>query len=81
VRAATLKEPNYQQFLDKYPGVGVWADNLKNATQVRPVTPVYPKISTAVGESIVSVLLGKSQAQQAVSSAAQKTDSILAVPG
>jgi multiple sugar transport system substrate-binding protein len=81
VRAATLKQPDYQQFLDKYPGVGVWADNLKNATQVRPVIASYPKISSAVGESVVSVLLGKAQPQQALSSASQKTNSILAVPG
>ena len=81
VRAAVLKLPNYKQFLDKYPGVGVWADNLKNATQVRPVTAVYPKISNVVGQSIVSVLLGKSQPQQALSQAAQQTNSILSVPG
>ena len=81
VRAATLKQPDYRQFLDKYPGVGVWADNLKNATQVRPVIASYPKISSAVGESVVSVLLGKAQPQQALSSASQKTNSILAVPG
>jgi multiple sugar transport system substrate-binding protein len=81
VRAATLKEPSYKQFLDKYPGVGVWADNLKNATQVRPVIASYPKISNAVGQSVVSVLLGKAQPQQALSSASQQTNSILSVPG
>jgi multiple sugar transport system substrate-binding protein len=81
IRAATAKQPDYKQFLDKYPGVGVWADNLKNATQVRPVIASYPKISSAIGESVVSVLLGKAQPQQALGSAAQKTNSILSVPG
>jgi multiple sugar transport system substrate-binding protein len=56
-------------------------DNLKNATQVRPVTPVYPKISEAMGQAVVGVLLGKEQPQKALSDAAQQVDSILSVPG
>ncbi|HEY7630480.1 MAG TPA: ABC transporter substrate-binding protein [Thermoleophilaceae bacterium] len=81
IRAGSTKLPGYQQFLKKYPGIGVWVDNLKNATQVRPVTPVYPKISEAMGQAVVSVLLGKAQPQKALSDAAQQVDSILSVPG
>ena len=81
IRAGVMKLPGYQQFVKKYPGIGVWVDNLKNATQVRPVTPVYPKMSEAVGQAVVGVLLGKTQPQAALGDAAQQVDSILSVPG
>jgi multiple sugar transport system substrate-binding protein len=80
VRAATTKLPGYRQFLAKYPGVGVWANNLNNAVQARPVTPIYPKISTVVGQAVQSVLLGKAQPQAALSQAAQQVNGILAAP-
>jgi multiple sugar transport system substrate-binding protein len=81
IRAAVLKLPGYKQFLAKYPGVGVWAQNLENATQVRPVTAVYPKISNVVGQAVQGVLLNKAQPQQALSQASQQVNSILSVPG
>jgi multiple sugar transport system substrate-binding protein len=80
IRAAVTKLAGYQQFVKKYPGVGVWVQNLNNATQSRPVTTTYPKISTAIGQAVQSVLLGKAQPQQALSSAAQQVNGILAAP-
>jgi multiple sugar transport system substrate-binding protein len=80
VRAATTGLPGYQQFLRKYPGIGVWAANLRNAVQARPVTVTYPKISNAVGQAVEAVLLGKAQPQQALSQAAQQVNAILAAP-
>jgi multiple sugar transport system substrate-binding protein len=58
IRAAVTKLAGYQQFVKKYPGVGVWVRNLDNATQSRPVTTTYPKISTVIGQAVQSVLLG-----------------------
>ncbi len=80
VRAATTKIQGYAQFLAKFPGIGVWADNLNNAVQTRPVTPIYPKISTVIGQAVQSVLLGKAGPQQALSQAAQQVNGILAAP-
>jgi multiple sugar transport system substrate-binding protein len=81
IRASVTKLPGYKQFVAKYPGVGVWVQNLNNATQSRPQLTVYPKISTAIGQAVQSVLLGKAQPQQALSQAAQQVNGILAAPG
>ncbi len=81
VRQSVTKLPGYNQFLAKYPGVGVWVENLSNATQVRPVTTVYPKISNVIGQMVQGVLLGKAQPPPALHQAAQQVDSILSVPG
>jgi multiple sugar transport system substrate-binding protein len=81
VRPSVTKLPGYKQFLAKYPGVGVWVENLNNATQVRPVTTVYPKISNVIGQTVQGVLLNKTQPAPALNQAAQQVDSILSVPG
>jgi multiple sugar transport system substrate-binding protein len=81
IRASVSKLPGYATFVKKYPGAGLWASNLGNATQARPVSTLYPKISTAIGQAVQSVLLGKAQPQQALAQAAQQVDSVLAVPG
>jgi multiple sugar transport system substrate-binding protein len=60
------------------PGMATFIANLGNVQQARPQIPQYPKISTALGTMIVSVLLGKSQPQAALSAAAQQVNQILA---
>ncbi len=80
IRASVMKLPGYKQFIARYPGAGTWVANLANATQSRPVTTVYPKISTVIGQAVQSVLLGKAQPQQALSQAAQQVNGILAAP-
>ena len=80
IRASVTKLPGYSQYVKKYPGIGVWVQNLNNATQSRPVTTTYPKISTVIGQMVQSVLLGKAQPQQALSQAAQQVNGILAAP-
>jgi multiple sugar transport system substrate-binding protein len=67
-----------QQMNTAVPGMGTFIANLGNVKQARPQLPQYPKISTALGTMIVSVLLGKSQPQAALSAAAQQVDQILA---
>ena len=44
------------------------------------MTPLYPKISTAIGQAVQAVLLGKAQPAQALQSAASQVNSILAAP-
>ena len=60
------------------PGVSAFVANLANVKQARPQIPQYPKISQVLGNMVVSVLLGKSQPQAALSSAAQQVNQILA---
>jgi len=67
-----------QQMNAALPGVGAFVANLANVKQARPQIPQYPKISQILGTMIVSVLLGKSQPQTALTAAAQQVDQALA---
>jgi multiple sugar transport system substrate-binding protein len=67
-----------QQMNAALPGVGAFIANLANVKQARPQIPQYPKISTILGNMVVSVLLGKSQPQAALTAAAQQVDQALA---
>ncbi|WP_131742077.1 ABC transporter substrate-binding protein [Actinomadura roseirufa] len=80
-RRSILQQPGYQEFLKKYPGIGVATDNLANAKQIRPVTAKYPRVSSFVAEAIASTLLGRSDPKAALDDAARKSDALLAVPG
>jgi multiple sugar transport system substrate-binding protein len=80
IRKSVSELPGYAAYVRKYPGIDVWVKNLANATQSRPVSTLYPKISTAVGQMVQSVLLGAAEPKQALSQAAQQVNGILAVP-
>ena len=80
IRQSEVDVAGYQTFLDKYPGINVFVDNMSNALKARPVTPKYPAVSEALGQAIVSVLLGKADAQTALDQAAQAVNSALAAP-
>jgi multiple sugar transport system substrate-binding protein len=67
-----------QQMNTALPGVSTFVANLGNVKQSRPQITQYPKISQVLGNMVVSVLLGKSQPQAALSSAAQQVNQILA---
>jgi multiple sugar transport system substrate-binding protein len=67
-----------QQMNTAVPGMAAFIANLGNVKQARPQIPQYPKISTILGTMIVSVLLGKSQPQAALTAAAQQVDQALA---
>jgi multiple sugar transport system substrate-binding protein len=80
IRSSDLKLPGYAAYIAKYRGDSTFVQNLQNAVKVRPVTPLYPKISTALGQAIQAVLLGKAQPQQALDQAASQVNAILAAP-
>ena len=80
IRSSDTKLPGYGAYIAKYPGDATFVQNLANAIQVRPVTPLYPKISTAIGQAVQAVLLGKAQPQQALDQAASQVNSILSNP-
>src|SRR5262249_7299691 len=60
------------------PGVKAFIDNLGNIKKARPQVEVYPKISAALGNSIVGVLLGKVSPDAARAQAASATNQALA---
>jgi multiple sugar transport system substrate-binding protein len=60
------------------PDVGTFVTNLNEVKQARPQITQYPKISEILGTMIVSVLLGQSQPQAALASAAAQVNAALA---
>jgi multiple sugar transport system substrate-binding protein len=67
-----------QQMNAKLPGVKTFIDNLANVKNARPQIPEYPKISLALSNAIVAVMLGKLDPQAALDQAAAATNSALA---
>ena len=80
-RQSQQQQPDFQTYLTKYPGTDLFVKNMGNAVKSRPTIPQYSKISTFLGQAIVSVMLGKSDAKTALDQAAQQTNALLAVPG
>jgi multiple sugar transport system substrate-binding protein len=79
IRQSVGNAPGFsQQMNTALPGVSTFIANLANVKQARPQIPQYPKISQILGTMIVSVLLGKSQPQAALSAAAQQVNQVLA---
>jgi multiple sugar transport system substrate-binding protein len=81
IRPSILQLPDYQRYLQKYPGIGPMAENLANAKQAMPTLPEWPRVVNALGTGIASALLGKAEPKTALDQAAQKSDAILNVPG
>src|SRR5919204_589907 len=80
-RQSVVKEPGFvQKFNAKFPGEGTFAENLKNVTKARPQIPQYPRVSTALGQAVVSAIQGKASPQDALNQAAQQANGFLAVP-
>jgi len=80
-RASVEAQPGFlTQFGQKFPGEDVYAENLKNVLKARPQVPQYPRVSTALGQAIVNVLLGKGSPQQELNAAASQADGFLAIP-
>ena len=80
-RDSVLKQPGFLDKFDaKFPGEGVFAENLKNVLKARPQIPQYPRISSALGQAVVSAIQGQASPQDALNSAAQQADGFLAAP-
>lgn len=67
-----------EQMNKKLPGLKTYIENLSNVKQARPQVAAYPKISEALGNAIVGVLLGKVSPQQALDQASSATNQALA---
>ena len=78
IRRSVANSPGFDQQMNQaLPDVSTFISNLNNVRQARPQIPQYPKISQILGNMIVSVLLGKSQPQAALTSAAQQVNQVL----
>jgi multiple sugar transport system substrate-binding protein len=75
-----MQLPGYQKFLQKYPGIGAMADNLKNAKKAMPTLTQWPRIVDALGQAISSVILGQGDPKTALDQAAQQANTLLTVP-
>jgi len=78
IRTSETQLPAYQDFLKKYPGNKVFVDNLNNVKHARPNIASYNEVSTAIGQMVQSVLLGKAQPQAALDSARDQVTGVLA---
>ncbi len=63
---------------ENLPGSSTFVQNLSNVKMVRPQVEQYPAVSEALGQAIVSVMLGKDQPASALNTAAQAADAALA---
>jgi multiple sugar transport system substrate-binding protein len=78
-RTSVADAPGFDQQMNKMlPGVSTFIDNLGNVKQARPQITQYPAISTILGNMVLSVLLGKSTPQAALTSAASQVNQALA---
>ena len=73
--------PGFAEFDKKYPGEGVFAQNLSNVHQARPQIAQYPRVSAALGQAVVAALLGQATPQAALNSAAQQAGTYLTTSG
>jgi multiple sugar transport system substrate-binding protein len=79
-RSSVAAMSAFKAFFTKYPGTQVFVDNLANVLQARPSISQYPRVSTALGQAIVSALQGQASPQDALNQAAQQSDGFLAIP-
>jgi multiple sugar transport system substrate-binding protein len=78
VRKSETTLPEYQTFLKKFPSEAVFVENLNNVKHVRPNIASYAEVSTAVGQMVQSVLLGRAQPADALKTGSQAVTSALA---
>src|ERR1700722_10627333 len=78
-RASVADASGFDEQMNKMlPGVSTFVANLSNVKQARPQITQYPAISTILGNMVLSVLLGKSTPQAALTSAASQVNQALA---
>ena len=78
LRKSETTLPQYKTFLSKYPTAQVFVQNLDNVKHVRPNIASYAEVSTAVGQMVQAVLLGKSQPDAALESGSTAVTAALA---
>jgi multiple sugar transport system substrate-binding protein len=78
IRNSVVEEPGFvEEFDKKFPGEGLFAENLQNVTKARPVITSYDQISRIMGEAIVKVMLGQGEPKEALDAAADQVNQVL----
>jgi multiple sugar transport system substrate-binding protein len=80
LRKGTAAKPEWTAYQKKVPGLSVFLDSLDGA-RVKPANPAYPRVSEAVGQSLVAVLLKRAEPTDALQQAVQTSESVLAGGG
>jgi multiple sugar transport system substrate-binding protein len=82
IRLSVVNDASFlQQFGVAFPGVDVFAENLTNVKQARPVLAAYSQVSEAMGNAIVSAMLGRTDPKTALDQAAAQANDALALAG
>jgi multiple sugar transport system substrate-binding protein len=82
IRLSLVNDPSYvKQLGAAYPHADFFAENLHNVKQARPVLDAYPVVSQAMGDAIVSAMLGQSDPKAALDKAAADANDALAQAG
>jgi multiple sugar transport system substrate-binding protein len=82
IRLSVVNDASFlQQFGQAFPGVDVFAQNLANVKQARPVLAANPQVSEAMGNAIVAAMLGRSDPKTALDQAAAQANDALAQAG
>jgi multiple sugar transport system substrate-binding protein len=76
----TAAKPAWTAYQKQVPGLSVFLDGLDGA-RVKPANPAYPRVSEAVGQSLVAVLLKRAQPTDALNQAVQASEAVLAGGG
>ncbi|MFE7357855.1 extracellular solute-binding protein [Streptomyces sp. NPDC057543] len=76
---ATARRPEWKQHSARTTGLQVFTEALASA-RVRPIHAAYPQISMALGEAVVSVLLGLRSPEQALRTCADTANAALLIP-
>jgi multiple sugar transport system substrate-binding protein len=71
LRSTAAQTPEFEQYVNDFPGADVFFDNLQNATTPRPTVVGYTAMSREVGTAISDVLRGEADPQEALDKAAQ----------
>ena len=80
LRKGTAQQPAWKAYQNKTPGLSVFVAGLDGA-RTKPTSPAYPRVSEAVGQSLVAVLLKRSSPQDALKQAVQTSEGVLAGGG
>jgi multiple sugar transport system substrate-binding protein len=80
LRKGTAEKPEWTAYQKAVPGLSVFLEGLDGA-RVKPANPAYPRVSEAVGQSLVAVLLKRAQPSEALDQAVQTSEAVLAGGG
>jgi multiple sugar transport system substrate-binding protein len=73
LRESAAQTPEFQKYVETYPGGDIFFENLQNATTPRPTVVGYTEMSREVGTAISKVLLDAAEPQEALDEAAEKS--------